>query len=36
MSLIKELRDFVGSGNAIDLALGGILGSAIRDLLKHR
>jgi large conductance mechanosensitive channel len=34
MSLIKDFREFVGSGNAIDLAVGVILGSAITTILK--
>ncbi|MFN7975123.1 MAG: large conductance mechanosensitive channel protein MscL [Acidobacteriota bacterium] len=34
MSLIKEFRDFVGRGSAIDLAVGVVLGSAITTILK--
>lgn len=34
MSLIKDFREFVGSGNAIDLAVGLIVGSAITAILK--
>ncbi|MFO0669861.1 MAG: large conductance mechanosensitive channel protein MscL [Polyangiaceae bacterium] len=34
MSLIKDFRDFVGKGNAIDLAVGVIVGSAIGTILK--
>src|SRR5215204_1242750 len=34
MSLFKDFRDFVGKGNAIDLAVGVILGSAITTILK--
>jgi len=34
MSLLKDFRDFVGKGSAIDLAVGLILGSAITTILK--
>jgi large conductance mechanosensitive channel len=34
MSLMKDFRDFVGKGNAIDLAVGVIVGSAISGILK--
>ena len=34
MSMVKEFRDFIGKGNAIDLAVGLILGSAIATILK--
>ncbi|HEX7664701.1 MAG TPA: large conductance mechanosensitive channel protein MscL, partial [Polyangiaceae bacterium] len=34
MSLLKDFRDFVGKGNAIDLAVGLIVGSAISTILK--
>jgi large conductance mechanosensitive channel len=33
-SLLKDFRDFVGKGNAIDLAVGLIVGSAIGSILK--
>jgi large conductance mechanosensitive channel len=33
MSLLKDFRDFVGKGNAIDLAVGIIIGSAITAIL---
>jgi large conductance mechanosensitive channel len=32
--LIKDFRDFIGKGNAIDLAVGLIIGSAIGTILK--
>jgi large conductance mechanosensitive channel len=32
--LVKDFRDFVGKGNAIDLAVGLIIGSAIGAILK--
>lgn len=34
MSLLKEFRDFIGKGSAIELAVGIILGSAITTILK--
>jgi large conductance mechanosensitive channel len=34
MALLKDFRDFVGKGNAIDLAVGLIVGSAIGTILK--
>ncbi len=34
MGLLKDFRDFVGKGNAIDLAVGVIVGSAISTILK--
>ena len=34
MSLIKEFREFIGSGNAIDLAVGVIIGSAMTTIIK--
>ena len=34
MSLIKDFRDFIGSGSAIDLAVGVIVGSAMTGILK--
>jgi large conductance mechanosensitive channel len=34
MSLMKDFRDFVGKGNAVDLAVGVIVGSAITTILK--
>jgi len=34
MSLLKDFRDFIGKGNAIDLAVGVIIGSAIGTILK--
>ena len=34
MSLIKDFRDFIGKGSAIDLAVGLIIGSAITTILK--
>jgi large conductance mechanosensitive channel len=34
MSLLKDFRDFVGKGSAIDLAVGVIIGSAISTILK--
>ncbi len=34
MSMVKDFRDFVGKGNAIDLAVGVIIGSAISTILK--
>ena len=33
-SLVKDFRDFVGKGSAIDLAVGVIIGSAIGAILK--
>lgn len=33
-SVIKDFRDFIGKGNAIDLAVGLIIGSAIGAILK--
>lgn len=34
MSILKDFRDFVGKGNAVDLAVGLIVGSAIGAILK--
>ena len=34
MSIVKDFRDFVGSGNVVDLAVGVIVGSAITTILK--
>ena len=34
MSLLKEFREFVGHGNAMDLAVGVIIGSAMTTILK--
>lgn len=34
MSIMKDFRDFIGKGNAIDLAVGVIVGSAITVILK--
>ncbi len=34
MSLLRDFRDFIGKGSAIDLAVGLILGSAITTILK--
>lgn len=34
MSLIKEFREFIGHGNAMDLAIGVIIGSAMTTILK--
>lgn len=33
-SILKDFRDFIGKGNAIDLAVGLIVGSAIGTILK--
>ncbi|MEO6026589.1 MAG: large conductance mechanosensitive channel protein MscL [Candidatus Binatia bacterium] len=33
-SVMKDFRDFIGKGNAIDLAVGLIIGSAIGAILK--
>jgi len=33
-SVMKDFRDFIGKGNAIDLAVGLIIGSAIGSILK--
>jgi len=33
-SILKDFRDFIGRGNAIDLAVGLIVGSAIGAILK--
>lgn len=33
-SVIKDFKDFIGKGNAIDLAVGVIVGSAIGAILK--
>jgi len=33
-SFLRDFRDFIGKGNAIDLAVGVILGSAIGTILK--
>lgn len=34
MSLFKDFREFVGTGNAMDLAVGVLVGSAIGGILK--
>jgi large conductance mechanosensitive channel len=34
MSIMKDFKDFVGKGSAIDLAVGLIVGSAIGSILK--
>lgn len=34
MSIVKDFREFIGSGSAIDLAVGVIVGSAITTILK--
>lgn len=34
MSIIKDFKEFVGKGSAIDLAVGVIVGSAIGTILK--
>lgn len=34
MSLLKDFREFVGHGNAMDLAVGVIIGSAMTTILK--
>jgi len=34
MSLFKEFKEFIGSGNAMDLAVGVIIGSAMTTILK--
>jgi large conductance mechanosensitive channel len=34
MSILKDFRDFVGKGNAVDLAVGLIVGSALTTILK--
>ncbi len=34
MSVLKDFRDFIGKGSAIDLAVGLIIGSAITTILK--
>jgi large conductance mechanosensitive channel len=34
MGILKDFRDFIGKGSAIDLAVGLILGSAITTILK--
>jgi large conductance mechanosensitive channel len=34
MSIVKDFRDFIGKGNAIDLAVGVIVGSAMTTILK--
>lgn len=34
MSLFKEFKEFVGSGSAMDLAVGVIIGSAMTTILK--
>lgn len=34
MSIIKDFKDFVGKGSAIDLAVGVIVGGAIGTILK--
>ena len=33
-SILKDFRDFIGKGNAIDLAVGLIVGNAIGGILK--
>lgn len=33
MSLMKDFKEFIGSGNAIDLAVGVIIGSAMTTIL---
>jgi large conductance mechanosensitive channel len=33
-SVLKDFRDFIGKGNAVDLAVGVIVGSAIGTILK--
>jgi large conductance mechanosensitive channel len=33
-SVLKDFRDFIGKGNAVDLAVGLIIGSAIGTILK--
>ena len=34
MSLFKEFKEFIGQGNAVDLAVGVIIGSAMTTILK--
>jgi len=34
MGLLKDFRDFVGHGNAMDMAVGIIIGSAMTTILK--
>ncbi|MBX3169443.1 MAG: large conductance mechanosensitive channel protein MscL [Candidatus Eremiobacteraeota bacterium] len=34
MSIFKEFKEFVGQGNAVDLAVGVIIGSAMTGILK--
>ena len=34
MSLFKEFKEFIGSGSAVDLAVGVIIGSAMTTILK--
>jgi large conductance mechanosensitive channel len=34
MSVLKDFRNFIGKGNAVDLAVGLIIGSAIGTILK--
>ena len=34
MSILKDFRNFIGKGNAVDLAVGLIVGSAIGAILK--
>ncbi len=34
MGLMKDFKDFVGSGNAVDLAVGVIIGTAMTTILK--
>ena len=34
MSLLKEFKEFIGSGSAVDLAVGVIIGSAMTSILK--
>lgn len=34
MSIVKDFREFLGSGNAIDLAVGVIIGGAMTTILK--
>lgn len=34
MSLMKDFREFIGQGNAIDMAVGVIIGGALTTILK--
>jgi len=34
MSLVKEFKEFIGSGSAVDLAVGVIIGGAMTSILK--